>query len=157
MSLTVNFTVNDADVSVEVEARDTLLDVVRHRLGLTGTHGGCEQGACGTCTVLFDGEVARSCLILGVQAAGHRVTTIEAVGEPGRLHPVQEAFRAHHGVQCGFCTPAMVLTAIDLLARVPAPDEAEVRAALAGNLCRCTGYAGLVAAVVSLGSGAPTP
>jgi carbon-monoxide dehydrogenase small subunit len=143
--------VNGEAVRVEVEARETLLDVIRDRLGLTGTHGGCEQGACGACTVLLDGEVVRSCLILGVAAAGHRVTTIEAIGRPGHLHPVQQAMSDHHGLQCGYCTPGMVLTAIDLLARNPAPDEADVREALAGNLCRCTGYSGIVAAVVSMG------
>jgi carbon-monoxide dehydrogenase small subunit len=147
--------VNDEVVEVTVEARETLLDVIRERLGLTGTHSGCEQGACGACTVLIDGDVARSCLVLGVQAAGHRVTTIEAVGAPDRLHPVQAALSAHHGLQCGFCTPGMVLTAIDLLARVPVPDEATVRTALCGNLCRCTGYHGLVEAIVAVGADRP--
>ncbi len=146
--------VNGEAVDVTIDARESLLDVVRDRLGLTGTHAGCEQGACGACTVLVDGEVARSCLVLGVQAAGHHVTTIESVGTPDRLHPVQTALSAHHGLQCGFCTPGMVLTAIDLLARVPAPDEATVRAAIAGNLCRCTGYQGLVQAIVAMGSAA---
>jgi aerobic carbon-monoxide dehydrogenase small subunit len=147
----VSLVVNGEPVALTVEARDTLLDVVRDQLGLTGTHSGCEQGACGACTVLIDGDVARSCLMLAVQADGRAVTTIESVGTPEHLHPVQEAFRDHHGLQCGYCTPGMVLTAIDLLARVSAPDEAEVRAALAGNLCRCTGYTGLVEAIVALG------
>ena len=157
MTVTINLTVNGGAVVAEVEARETLLDVVRHRLGLTGTHAGCEQGACGACTVVVDGDLVRSCLMLGVQAAGRTVTTIEAVGTPDRLHPVQAALRAHHGLQCGFCTPAIVLGAIDLLARVPAPDEAQVRAALAGNLCRCTGYTGVVAAVVAVGAGDTVP
>jgi carbon-monoxide dehydrogenase small subunit len=156
----VALTVNGAEVELDVDARETLLDVVRDRLGLTGTHAGCEQGSCGACSVLLDGEVARACLVLGVQAAGHEVTTIEAVGTPDHLHPVQQALRDHHGLQCGFCTPGIVLTAIDLLARVPAPDAAEVRDAVAGNLCRCTGYTGLVAAIVAAGAarpGAPFP
>jgi carbon-monoxide dehydrogenase small subunit len=150
----VKLEVNGEVVEVSVEARDTLLDVLREHLGLTGTHAGCEQGSCGACTVLLDGRVVRSCLLLAVQAGGRSVTTIEAVGRPGALHPVQEALRRHHGLQCGFCTPGMVLTAIDLLARVPSPGEDEIREALAGNLCRCTGYAGIVAAIREL-SGAP--
>jgi aerobic carbon-monoxide dehydrogenase small subunit len=151
VSHAVSLVVNGEPVEVAVEARDTLLDVVRDQLGLTGTHSGCEQGACGACTVLVDGAVARSCLMLAVQAEGRAVTTIESVGTPDHLHPVQEAFRDHHGLQCGYCTPGMVLTAIDLLARVSAPDPDEVRAALAGNLCRCTGYTGLVEAIVAMG------
>jgi carbon-monoxide dehydrogenase small subunit len=147
---TVTFELNAEAVDVEVEPRETLLDVVR-RLGCTGTHSGCEQGACGACTVLLDGAVIRSCLILAVQVAGHRVVTIESVGTPDDLHPVQEALRAHHGLQCGYCTPGIVLTAIELLERVPAPDESQVREAMSGNLCRCTGYQGIVDAVVSLG------
>jgi carbon-monoxide dehydrogenase small subunit len=148
----IGLEVNGAAVEVDVDGRDTLLDVVRHGLGLTGTHGGCEQGACGACSVLLDGEVVRSCLVLGVATAGRSVTTIEGVGAPGRLHPVQQAMADHHGLQCGFCTPGMVLAAIDLLAHVDAPDEAAVRQALAGNLCRCTGYSGIVAAVVAAGA-----
>ncbi len=146
----VKLEVNGEVVEVEVEARDSLLDVLREQLGLTGTHAGCEQGACGACTVLLDGQVVRSCLVLAVQVGGRSVTTIEAVGQPGALHPVQEALRRHHGLQCGFCTPGIVLAAIDLLARVPDPDEAEIREALAGNLCRCTGYAGMVAAIAEV-------
>jgi aerobic carbon-monoxide dehydrogenase small subunit len=147
----VDIEVNGARRTVAVEDRETLLDALRDRLGLTGTHGGCEQGACGACTVLVDGDVVRSCLVLAVQAGGHRVDTIESVGTPAALHPVQEALRRHHGLQCGYCTPGVVLTAIDLLARVDQPTEADVREAMAGNLCRCTGYAGLVAAVVAVG------
>jgi carbon-monoxide dehydrogenase small subunit len=143
--------VNGDAVEVDVDGRETLLDMIRGRLGLTGTHGGCEQGACGACTVLVDGELARSCLMLGVQVAGRTVTTIEGIGTPALLHPVQEAMSAHHGLQCGFCTPGMVLAIIDLLQRVPAPDAEEVRSALAGNLCRCTGYSGLVEAAVAVG------
>ncbi|HLH99966.1 MAG TPA: (2Fe-2S)-binding protein [Acidimicrobiales bacterium] len=148
----VSLEVNGAAVDLDVDPRETLLDVVRHRLGLTGTHGGCEQGACGACTVLLDGDPVRSCLLLAVAAGGHRVTTIEAVGDPGHLHPVQEALSRYHGLQCGYCTPGMVLTVIDLLAHNPHPDEGQAREALAGNLCRCTGYAGLVEAIVALGA-----
>lgn len=152
MRRTVNLEVNGHPVTLSVEPRRTLLDVVREELGLTGTHAGCEQGACGACTVLIDGAVARSCLVLAVQVDGHRVDTIESVGTPESLHPVQAALRRHHGLQCGFCTPGVVLAAIDLLERCPHPDEAEVREAMSGNLCRCTGYAGLVAAVVAAGA-----
>ncbi len=143
--------VNGDTVEMDLEGRETLLDVVRVRLGLTGTHGGCEQGACGACTVLIDGELARSCLVLGVQVAGRAVATIEAMGNPRLLHPVQEALSAHHGLQCGFCTPGMVFALVDLLGRVASPAAGEVRAALAGNLCRCTGYSGLVEAAVAVG------
>jgi aerobic carbon-monoxide dehydrogenase small subunit len=148
----ITIQLNGSAAEVTVEARETLLDVLRDRLGLTGTHAGCEQGACGACTVVLDGDVVRSCLVLAVAAGGQAVTTIEAMGEPDHLHPVQQALSDHHGLQCGYCTPGMVLTAIDLLEHNPSPTEAEVRDALAGNLCRCTGYSGLVAAVLSLGS-----
>jgi aerobic carbon-monoxide dehydrogenase small subunit len=151
----VKLEVNGSPAEVEVEPRDTLLDVVRSHLGLTGAHAGCETGVCGACTVLVDGETVRSCLVLAVQCGGRSVTTVEALGSPGNLHPVMEAFRRHHGVQCGFCTPAMVLTAVELLADDPEPDEATVRAALAGNLCRCTGYAGIVAAVLDAARSGP--
>ena len=155
MKQTVKLSVNEETAEVEVEPRETLLDVVREQLGLTGAHAGCEQGACGACTVLLDGEPARSCLIFAVQCENKRVTTIEHFGNPGALHPMMEAFRRHHALQCGFCTPAMVLTAIGLLEENPHPDEAEVRSALAGNLCRCTGYSGIVDAVLDVaGSGA---
>jgi carbon-monoxide dehydrogenase small subunit len=148
----VKLEVNGAVVEIEVEARETLLDALRHQLGLTGTHAGCEHGSCGACTVLVDGDVVRSCLVLAVQLEGRAVTTIEALGRPDALGPIQEALRRHHGLQCGFCTPGMVITAIDLLAHNPSPTEAEIREALAGNLCRCTGYAGIVAAVAELAS-----
>jgi carbon-monoxide dehydrogenase small subunit len=151
MSVPVELTVNGATVQMEVEARLTLLDFIRDELRLTGTHAGCEQGACGACTVLVDGEVVRSCLALAASVSGSQVTTIEAVGGPDRLHPVQEALWQHHGLQCGFCTPGVVLAAIDLLGRVAAPTEGQVREALSGNLCRCTGYAGMVAAIVEVG------
>jgi carbon-monoxide dehydrogenase small subunit len=148
MSYRIKLEVNGEVVEIEVEGRETLLDVVRERLGLTGTHAGCEQGACGACTVLLGGEAVRSCLVLAVQLNGASVTTIEAIGTPGALHPVQAALQRHHGLQCGFCTPGMVLATLDLLAHNPVPSEADIRGALAGNLCRCTGYTGVVEAVL---------
>jgi carbon-monoxide dehydrogenase small subunit len=144
----VKFEVDGRAVEVDVEPRETLLDVVRQRLGSTGAHAGCEHGACGSCTLLVDGVTVRSCLLLAVQCGGASVTTIEAFASPP--HPVMEAFRRHHAVQCGFCTPAMVLGAIEVLAQNTDPDETTVRQALAGNLCRCTGYAGIVAAVLDV-------
>jgi aerobic carbon-monoxide dehydrogenase small subunit len=146
----VKFELNGEAADIEVEPRDTLLDVVRTQFGLTGAHAGCEHGACGACTVQFDGTPVRACLMFAVQCEGHRVQTVEAFGTPDALHPVQEAFRAHHALQCGFCTPAMVLTAIDLLERNPRATEAEVREAISGNLCRCTGYGPIVEAICSL-------
>lgn len=148
MKVNVKLEVNGEAAEVQVEPRETVLDVVRERLGLTGAHAGCEQGSCGACTVLLDGQPVRSCLLFAVQCENKPVTTIEAFGRPDALHPVMDAFRRHHGLQCGFCTPAMVLTAIALLAESPNPTEDDVRQALAGNLCRCTGYAGIVAAVL---------
>ncbi len=151
MSVPVTLAVNGEAVQLDIEPRLTLLDVVRDHLSLTGTHAGCEQGACGACSLLMDGEVVRACLVLAVSAGGTEVTTIEHVGTPDRLHPVQEALWRHHGVQCGFCTPGIVMSAIDLLVRVPSPTEGDVRQALSGNLCRCTGYSGIVAAIVEVG------
>jgi carbon-monoxide dehydrogenase small subunit len=156
VSVPIDLVVNGDDVHAEVESRMTLLDFVRDGLGLTGTHAGCEQGACGACTVLVDGAVVRSCLVLAASASGSQIVTIEAVGSPGRLHPVQEALWRHHGLQCGFCSPGVVMTAIDLLDHVPAPTEEEVREALSGNLCRCTGYSGMVDAIVAAGRAALT-
>jgi carbon-monoxide dehydrogenase small subunit len=152
---TVKLDVNGDAAEVAVEPRDTLLDVLREHLGLTGAHAGCEHGACGACTVLFDGHPVRSCLVFAVQCEGHPVATIEAFGRPDALHPMMAAFRRNHGLQCGFCTPAMVLTAIALLEETPEPSADEVREALAGNLCRCTGYAGIVAAVLDAARSAP--
>jgi aerobic carbon-monoxide dehydrogenase small subunit len=151
LSVQVTFAVNDEMVHLDIEPRLTLLDVVRDDLGLTGTHAGCEQGACGACSVLMNGEVVRACLVLAVAADGAEVTTVEHFGTPDHLHPVQQAIWRHHGVQCGFCTPGMVMSAIDLLARIASPTEHEVREALSGNLCRCTGYSGIVAAIVEVG------
>ncbi|HEX3606267.1 MAG TPA: (2Fe-2S)-binding protein [Candidatus Dormibacteraeota bacterium] len=141
--------VNGAEHRLEVEPRRLLADVLREDLGLTGTHLGCEQGACGACTVLLDGAAVRSCLLFAVQAEGAEVTTVEALAPGGgELHPLQEAFRDHHALQCGFCTPGMLLAALDLLARSPSPSADEVREELAGNLCRCTGYQRIIAAVL---------
>ena len=149
----VRFTVNGEAADVDLEPRELLLDVLRNRLGLTGTHAGCEQGACGACTVLVDGVGMRSCLMLGVQVAGRDVTTIEGVGpRGGGLHPVQQAFSEHHALQCGFCTPGMVLTALELLQRQPTPTRAEIEENMAGNLCRCTGYANIVDAIEAAGA-----
>ena len=148
--------INGSAFSAPSDPRTSLLDFIRYEAGLTGSHAGCEQGACGACAVLLDGQAVRSCLVLAVSAAGHRVTTVEGFSGPdGGLHPVQQALIRHHGLQCGYCTPGMVVTAIDLLdRRRGALTEAEVRSALAGNLCRCTGYSGIVAAIMEL-AGAP--
>jgi carbon-monoxide dehydrogenase small subunit len=143
----VKFAVNGEPLDVAVEPRTRLADVVR-AAGLTGTHLACDTGACGACTVLVDGRTVRSCLMLAVQCDGRAVTTIEALGTPDHLHPVMAAFRRNHGLQCGFCTPGMVLAAVELLAEEPDPDAPTVRSWLAGNVCRCTGYAGVVAAVL---------
>ena len=127
--------------------RKLLVDFLREDLGLTGTHVGCEHGICGACTILVNGEAARSCLMLAVQADGAELTTVEGLAARGKLHPLQEAFREHHALQCGFCTPGMLLTAYDLLRVNPAPDEEEIRATLSAVLCRCTGYLGIIEAV----------
>ena len=143
-----SFTVNGRPVEVDVEPRRTLADALREDLGLTGTHLGCEHGVCGACTVLLDDEPVRACLLLAVQADGSRVLTVEGLAAPdGSLHPLQRAFTEHHGLQCGFCTPGMLLSALDLLRHDPAPTRQRIREALSGNLCRCTGYQGIVDAV----------
>jgi carbon-monoxide dehydrogenase small subunit len=142
-------TVNGRRYAAEVETRYTLADFLRQQLGLTGTHLGCEHGVCGACTVLFDGQSARSCLMLAVQANGHEITTVEGIARSAtELHPLQQAFRDHHGLQCGFCTPGMLITLMEFLRDNPRPTEQEVRVALSGNLCRCTGYAGIVSAAL---------
>jgi carbon-monoxide dehydrogenase small subunit len=145
---TITLSVNGETHTVAVEPRALLSDVLRRDLGLSGMHSGCEHGVCGTCTVLMDGEPVRSCLLLAVQAAGHDLVTVEGLGEPGHLDPVQEAMWQAHGLQCGYCTPGMVLTAKAFLARNPTPTADEVREALSGNLCRCTGYQFIVDAVL---------
>jgi carbon-monoxide dehydrogenase small subunit len=142
-------TVNGRRYEAEVETRHTLADFLRQQLGLTGTHLGCEHGVCGACTVLVDGRSARSCLMLAVQGGGHEITTVEGIAPSAtELHPLQEALRDHHGLQCGFCTPGVLITLIEFLRDNPRPTEEEVRVALSGNLCRCTGYAGIVAAAL---------
>jgi aerobic carbon-monoxide dehydrogenase small subunit len=145
----INLTVNGAPRDAEVPVRLTLADFLRHRLELTGTHVGCEHGVCGACTVLLDGRAVRSCLLLAVQANGRAVTTIEGLATGGALHPLQEAFRDHHGLQCGFCTPGMLTTLIEFLRENPDPTADEVRVAISGNLCRCTGYQGIVDAALA--------
>jgi len=143
----VRLTVNGQLREGRCETRKLLVDFLREDLGLTGTHVGCEHGVCGACTVLVNGEAARSCLMLAVQANGADLLTIEGLMKDGRLHPLQEAFHEHHGLQCGFCTPGMLLTALDLLQTNPRPTEAEIRQGLSAVLCRCTGYQGIVKAV----------
>ena len=143
----VRLTVNGAPAELNVEPRMSLADALRDELGLTGTHLGCEHGVCGACTVLFDGSPVRSCILLAVQAEGHEVGTIERVARNGELHPVQAAFSEQHALQCGFCTPGMILVTIDLLARRSDPSVEEIKEALGGNLCRCTGYQKIIKAV----------
>jgi aerobic-type carbon monoxide dehydrogenase small subunit (CoxS/CutS family) len=145
--VTVRLTVNGVAHEGRCEPRKLLVDFIREDLGLTGTHVGCEHGICGACTILLNGEAARSCLMLAVQATGARLTTIEGLASGSTLHPLQEAFRDHHGLQCGFCTPGMLITALDLLQTNPSPTEAEVREGISAVLCRCTGYHGIVKAV----------
>lgn len=148
MTTPVATIVNGCQTTFAAEPRETLLDVLRERLDLTGAHAGCEHGVCGACTVLVDGQSVRSCLMFAVQAEGHEIQTIEGLADPdGSLHPVQSAFRSRHGLQCGFCTPGMVLSAVELLERNASPTEAEIDEAMAGNICRCTGYAGIVDAI----------
>jgi len=143
---TIRLRVNGTTRTVHAEPRALLSDVLREE-GAHGVHVGCEHGVCGACTVLMDGEPVRSCLMFAVQAEGHEITTVDALGTTDRLDPIQEAFWDEHGFQCGFCTPGMVLTAKALLDRVPDPDEETIRAALSGNLCRCTGYQDIVESV----------
>jgi carbon-monoxide dehydrogenase small subunit len=146
---TITLTVNGKRYQEEVEVRLTLADFLRHQLGLTGTHLGCEHGVCGACTILLDGASARSCLMLAVQAHEHELTTVEGLAPNDReLSPLQEAFRDNHGLQCGFCTPGMLTTLVEFLRENPNPTEAEVRIAISGNLCRCTGYQGIVLAAL---------
>jgi carbon-monoxide dehydrogenase small subunit len=145
----ITLTVNGTAYQEEVEVRLTLADFLRHQLGLTGTHLGCEHGVCGACTILLDGRSARSCLMLAVQAHEHAITTVEGLApNDHELSPLQEAFRDNHGLQCGFCTPGMLTTLVEFLRDNPDPTEAEVRVAISGNLCRCTGYHNIVAAAL---------
>jgi carbon-monoxide dehydrogenase small subunit len=146
-ALRVSVTVNGQQRTAEVEPRLLLVHFLRDTLGLTGTHVGCDTSNCGACTVHLDGEAVKSCTVLTVQADGAEVTTIEGMGQVGSLHPLQESFWANHGLQCGYCTPGMIMAAADLIARSPEPSEEDIREALAGNLCRCTGYQNIVKAV----------
>jgi carbon-monoxide dehydrogenase small subunit len=153
--VTVRCQVNGQPVERETEVRRTLADFLREDLGLTGTHLGCEHGACGACTVLVDGRSVRSCLMFAAQADGCQVQTVEGLGSADALHPLQQAFWEHHGLQCGFCTPGFLMAATELLRVNPHPDEAAVREALSGNLCRCTGYQNIVAAVLAAAEAKP--
>jgi aerobic carbon-monoxide dehydrogenase small subunit len=146
----ITVTVNGQLHAGEVEPRQLLVHFLRDTLGLTGTHVGCDTSNCGACTVHLDGDAVKSCTVLAVQADGGEVTTIEGMGSEGNLHPMQEAFWEHHGLQCGYCTPGMIMAGADLIAKNPSPSEEEVREALAGNLCRCTGYHNIVKAVLSV-------
>ena len=143
----ITLRVNGKEVSVDVEPRTLLVDLLRERLSLTGTHVGCDTSQCGACTVHVGGRSVKSCTMLAVEAAGQDVLTIEGLAKDGKLHPMQEAFREEHGLQCGFCTPGMVMSAVDLLKHKRDPNEHEIREWLEGNLCRCTGYHGIVKAV----------
>ncbi|MBT8076936.1 MAG: (2Fe-2S)-binding protein [Gammaproteobacteria bacterium] len=149
MPSTVSFTLNGEPVSAEVSSRTLLVDMIREQLGRTGTHVGCDTSQCGACVIHVDGVSVKSCTMLALQADGADVVTIEGVARNGELHPMQAAFREHHGLQCGFCTPGMIMSALDLLQTNPDPSEGEVREWLEGNLCRCTGYQNIVKAVLS--------
>jgi carbon-monoxide dehydrogenase small subunit len=147
MKRSVALTINGSSRTVQVEPRALLVHVLRDELNLTGTHIGCDTSQCGACTVLIDGKAVKSCTVLAVQAEGQQVTTIEGIGATDALHPLQQAFWEKHGLQCGFCTPGMIMTAVDLLASYPDPSEAEIRHAIEGNYCRCTGYQNIVSAI----------
>lgn len=144
---TIQITINNKEYNQDVEPRLLLSDFLRHEIGLTGTHVGCEQGACGACTILLDGQPVRSCLLFAVQTNGHDLQTVESLGTPDNLHLLQEAFHEAHGLQCGFCTPGILMTMLPFLEENPNPTEAEIRLALSGNLCRCTGYQHIVDAI----------
>ncbi len=145
----VSMTVNGKPASADVEARTLLVQFIREQLGLTGTHVGCDPSQCGACVVHVDGRAVKSCTMLAAQAEGAEVLTIEGLAKNGELHPVQAAFREHHGLQCGFCTPGMIMTAIDMIRRNPGLDEETVREELEGNICRCTGYHNIVKAILA--------
>ena len=144
---TIHVTVNGTTYERTVEARMLLSDFIRHELGLTGTHVGCEHGVCGACTVLFDGQPVRSCLMFAVQADGHEIMTVEGLAPEGEMHPLQEAFRETHALQCGFCTPGFLMTLKPFVETHPNPSDEEIRMAISGNLCRCTGYQHIIEAV----------
>jgi carbon-monoxide dehydrogenase small subunit len=145
----ISLTVNGSAREAEVEPRTLLVELLREGLGLTGTHVGCDTSQCGACVVHLDGEAVKSCTMLAVQADGRQVTTIEGVGQPGRLHPMQQAFQDNHGLQCGFCTPGMIMTALDIVRRNPSLDDPTVRRELEGNICRCTGYQNIVKSILA--------
>jgi aerobic carbon-monoxide dehydrogenase small subunit len=145
--MNVTFRVNGDERTLDVEPRVLLVQALREGLGLTGTHIGCDTSSCGACTVLLDGVSVKSCTMFAVQAEGRAVTTIEGIGTREDLHPMQEAFWTQHGLQCGFCTPGMIMSALDLIERNPDPSDAEIRAGIEGNICRCTGYENIVKAV----------
>lgn len=147
MTVQVSITLNGEKVSAEVETRTLLVEMIREHFGKTGTHVGCDTSQCGACVVHVDGVSIKSCTMLAVQAQDTEVLTIEGVASGGKLHPMQEAFREHHGLQCGFCTPGMIMSALDLVRHNPDPDEREIREWLEGNLCRCTGYQNIVRAI----------
>jgi aerobic-type carbon monoxide dehydrogenase small subunit (CoxS/CutS family) len=147
--LEVHLDVNGEARAGRCEARKLLVDFLREDLGLTGTHAGCEHGICGACTILLNGEAARSCLMFAVQANGAEIVTVEGLAENGKLHPLQQAFHQHHGLQCGFCTPGMLMAALDFLSVNPSPTRDEVRAGISSVLCRCTGYRNIVNAVMA--------
>lgn len=149
MNTSISMELNGRNVAADVEPQTLLVDLLRGPLRHTGTHVGCDTSQCGACVVHLDGRAIKSCTILALQADGQRVTTIEGLSAGGKLHPVQEAFRAEHGLQCGFCTPGMIMTAVALLQRNPDPSETEVREGLEGNICRCTGYHNIVKAVLA--------
>ena len=147
MSVPLSLSVNGKSVTADVDPRTLLVELIRNNLALTGTHVGCDTGQCGACTVLIDGNAVKACTILAAQANGAKVTTIEGLATEGAMHPMQAAFKDCHGLQCGFCTPGMVMSAIDLVQRHPNADEAAIREGLEGNMCRCTGYQNIVKAV----------
>ena len=147
MALTVTATVNGQQRSGEVEPRLLLVHFIRDVLGLTGTHVGCDTSQCGACTIIMNGKAVKSCTVLAVQASGAEITTIEGLAKNGQLHPIQEGFWEEHGLQCGYCTPGMMMTAVALLAENPDPSESEIRQAISGNLCRCTGYVNIVRSI----------
>jgi aerobic carbon-monoxide dehydrogenase small subunit len=148
----ITFTINGAEETIDIEPRLLLVHAIRERLGLTGTHIGCDTSSCGACTVLLDGQPVKSCTMFGVQADGREVTTVEGMQGADGLHPIQTAFKEHHGLQCGFCTPAMMLVGAALLEQNPNPSDEDVRWAISGNLCRCTGYTNIVKAIQAAGA-----
>ena len=150
----LSLAVNGEQHTLEVEGRTLLVHALRDGLGLTGAHIGCDTSQCGACTVLLDGAAVKSCTVLALQTEGREVTTIEGLAPDGELHPLQRAFVEHHGLQCGFCTPGIILTATDLLARTASPSDDEIRRAIRGNLCRCTGYQGIVESIRAAGAAA---